>query len=101
MSTLEIFQTLALILGTSITFTFLLIWFGGLIRPFVYRISYTSKLGDKKVKYVKLIREMRLNTYEEIFTNIRKNHSGTDDIKIERIYVSGYTNNSLSQEMEW
>ena len=101
MSTLEIFQTLALILGTAITFTIILIWFEKLIRPYTYRISYTGRLGDKNVKYVKLIREMRLNTYEEIFTNIRKNHPGTDDIKIERIYVNGYTNNSLTQEMDW
>lgn len=101
MSTLEIFQTLALILGSAIIFSTMIIILEKAIRPYTYRISYTGRLGDKKVKYVKLIREMRLNTYEEIFTNIRKNHPQADDIKIERIYVNGYTNNSLTGKTDW
>lgn len=98
MTTLEVFQTLALIIGISFISCIVIILLERVINPFVYRISYTGNLGELKVKYVKLIKEMSLTTYQEIFINIRKNNPKVDDIKIERIYLKPYTNLKLFNE---
>lgn len=101
MSTLEIFQTLALILGSAVIFIIVLSLLYKVINPYVYRITFTNKSGDKTVKYVKLMRELSLTTYQEIFINIRKKYSNIEDIKIERIYLKPYTNLGLFKETDF
>lgn len=98
MTTLEIFQSSLLMIGTMIVSIFIFNLTYSVINPFVYRISYTNTIGESKVKYVKLMKEMSLTTYQEIFINIRKNNPKVDDIKIERIYLKPYTNLKLFNE---